>query len=216
LLPINDTTILGKQLDNISRVGLSEVIISAGHKVEKIETHVSQLNLGLSIKIEYNPFFDISNNIISFWNIRHLIRNESIVILNGDTVFHYTVLKKLLDTGFDNVLMIREKDEYNGEDMKIQADKNRLLAINKSMKSSVATAESIGIMKFSAHFTNLLLNKSDMLIRDRGNHQALIFRAMQEIIDEGQDIYVCSIGQLPWAEVDYPKDYDTVLATDWD
>ncbi|HOD37386.1 MAG TPA: NTP transferase domain-containing protein, partial [Candidatus Marinimicrobia bacterium] len=40
LLPLGNTTILGKQLHNLEKVGLTDVILSVGYKVEKVEEYL--------------------------------------------------------------------------------------------------------------------------------------------------------------------------------
>jgi choline kinase len=217
LLPLGKTTILGKQLDNLIRVGLNEVIISAGYKIRELETYLKRKysHSKLSIRVEFNPFFDISNNIMSLWNVRHLIDHQPIVIINGDNVFDHQVLQRLLEYPAENVLMIQKKDEYDGDDMKVQTRENRLLAVNKVMKSSQASGESIGVMRFSASGTRLLIQKMETMARIKENLQVWYLRAIQELIDEGLVIQVCSINGLQWEEVDFPEDYIKVSQMDW-
>ncbi|MBC8402646.1 MAG: phosphocholine cytidylyltransferase family protein [Candidatus Marinimicrobia bacterium] len=216
LLPLNHTTILGKQLDNLHQVGLDEVIISAGYKIEKIEEYFEGHSWDLTIHIEYNPFYDISNNIMSLWNVRHLIRDHSAMIINGDNVFDYQILETLLQCPHENVLMVQVKEEYDGDDMKVRTDGERLLAVNKSMMSSEASAESIGIMKFSASGINHLMDKLVSMVTIKENHQVWYLRAIQEVIDDGLPVCICSIGDSIWEEVDFQIDYKRVRNMKWD
>ncbi|HPC35903.1 MAG TPA: phosphocholine cytidylyltransferase family protein [Candidatus Marinimicrobia bacterium] len=216
LLPLGDTTILGKQLRNLEKVGLMDVILSVGYKVEKIEEYLRNFQTNLKIYLEFNPFYDISNNIISLWNVRHLVWNQPIIIINGDNVFKYQVLSRLLESPFENVLMIQEKEEYDGDDMKVKTENDRLLAVNKTMKSSEATGESIGIMKFSAEGCTRLMQKIVEMIRDKENLQVWYLRSIQELINDGLPIHVCQINGLKWEEVDFPEDYLRVKNMNWE
>jgi len=100
--------------------------------------------------------------------------------------------------------------------MKVMAEEGMLKAVNKSMASSVASAESIGIMKFSAVGCGNLLVKLDEMSRIKENHQVWYLRAIQELADEGLPINICDINGLAWEEVDFPLDYDKVRMMNWD
>jgi choline kinase len=216
LLPMNGRTILGKQLDDVAKAGLTDVIISAGYKIDQIQQFVNEYNTNLHITVEFNPFFDISNNIISLWNVRQYFTNDAVMIINGDNVFDYQILQKLTDSSDKNVLMVNEKNEYDGDDMKVKSSGNRLFAVNKSMKSSEASAESIGIMKFSRDGTNKLMNKIISMCQIKENLSVWYLRAIQELVEDGVEVNTLSIGDLRWEEVDFPQDYEKVCAMDWD
>jgi len=216
LLPLGNTTILGKQLHNLEKVGLTDVILSVGYEVEKVEEYLKNFLTNLKIHLEFNPFYDISNNIVSLWNVRHLVWNQPIIIINGDNVFDYQILSLLLESPFENVLMIQEKDEYDGDDMKVKTENDRLKAINKTMKSSEANGESIGIMKFSAEGCAQLMQKIVEMTRNKENLQVWYLRSIQELINDGLPVHVCRINGLKWEEVDFPEDYLRVKNMNWE
>ena len=180
------------------------------------EEYLKNFRTNLKIHLEFNPFYDISNNIVSLWNVRHLVWNQPIIIVNGDNVFDYQILSLLLKSPFENVLMIQEKDEYDGDDMKVKTENDRLKAINKTMKSSEANGESIGIMKFSAEGCAQLMQKIVEMTRNKENLQVWYLRSIQELINDGLPVHVCRINGLKWEEVDFPEDYLRVKNMNWE
>lgn len=216
LLPIGNTTILGKQLKNLEKAGLKDVIIATGFKAEKIEEYVADFDTTLDVQLEYNPFYDISNNMMSLWSIRHLVYGHDIMIINGDNIFDYRILEKLLQSKYKNVLMIQQKDEYDGDDMKVCTENDKLTAVNKTMKSSDADGESIGVMKFSALGTNTLFHHIEQMSRDKENLQTWYLKAIEQIARTKIDIYTESMNGLLWEEVDFLEDYEKVSKMDWD
>jgi len=215
LLPVGENTILGRQLDNVRKAGLTDVVLSVGYKAEKIEEYIKPYEDKLRIHVEFNPFFDISNNIMSLWNIRHLVRKNPILIVNGDNVFDYRILTSLMKCPHDNVLMVQVKEEYDGDDMKVQSTDDRLIAVNKSMKSSAATGESIGIMKFSVEGSERLMQKLENMSRTKENLHVWYLRAIQELVNDRFPIHICNINGLPWEEVDFPEDIERVRQQKW-
>ncbi len=207
LLPICETNILGHQLTNAKKVGIDEVIVSVGYKANLVEEFVQKFRTELHIKVEYNPFYDITNNLISLWNVRHEIKNNEVIVLNGDDLFDYKILEKLKETDGEVNLVVAHKKEYDGDDMKVSTVDGKIVKINKVMRSSQATGESIGMMKFSREGANYLYWKLDNMVRDKENLNAWYLRAIQEMIDDGIAVKPCEIGNLPWMEIDFPEDY---------
>lgn len=207
LLPISNTNILGHQLANAIKVGIDEVVISVGYKANLVEEFVHKFRTELHIKVEFNPFYDITNNLISLWNVRHEIKNKEVIVLNGDDLFDYRILEKLKKTKGEVNLVVAHKKEYDGDDMKVSSMDGRILKINKVMRSSQATGESIGMMKFSPEGANYLYWKLNNMVRDKENLNAWYLRAIQEMIDDGITVKPCEIGDLPWMEIDFPEDY---------
>lgn len=216
LLTIGNTTILGKQISNLEKVGLKDVVIMTGFKSEKIEEYVSKLDTSVNITLEYNPFFDISNNMMSLWSVRHLVYGNDIMIINGDNIFDYKILKKLLASKHDNVLMVQQKDEYDGDDMKVQTKNGRLYSVNKVMKSSEADGESIGVMKFSKDGAEILFKHIEKMSRIKENLQTWYLKAIEQIARSGINIYTESMNGLQWEEVDFHEDYEKVSKMDWE
>ncbi len=215
LLPIGNTTILGMQLKNIENVGLKDVIICTGFRADKIEDYIQNFSTNLNIKLEYNPFFDISNNMMSLWSVRHLIYDNEIIIINGDNVFEKGILEQLLQSKNENVLMIQQKDEYDGDDMKVKTTKGKLTHVNKLMKSSEADGESIGIMKFSAKGTNVLFHHIEQMSRIKQNLQTWYLKAIEQTAQNNLNIYTESMNGLVWEEVDFVEDYNKVKKMNW-
>ena len=216
LLPIDSTTILGHQLRNVEKCRLKDVIISAGYAIQSVEAFVDNFNSNLNILVEFNPFFDISNNIISLWNVREHIRDKQIVIINGDNVFDYQILEILLENQNKNVLMVNKKEEYDGDDMKVQTQNGKIIKINKNMKSSEASGESIGIMKFSRDGANSLIRKIEAMIKVKENLNVFYLKAIEELTNNEVEVYEHDIGNLRWEEADFPEDYAKIKEMDWE
>ena len=138
------------------------------------------------------------------------------MIINGDNIFDYRILDKLLQSKYGNVLMIQQKDEYDGDDMKIKTENGKLIAVNKTMKSSDADGESIGLMKFSTEGTDILFHHIEKMSRNKENLQTWYLKAIQQIAREQIGVYTESMNGLQWEEVDFLEDYDKVSKMDWE
>ena len=53
---------------SLKKGGIDEIVIVVGYKAQQIEAKIADLTeIDCKIKIIYNPFFDVSNNLISLW-----------------------------------------------------------------------------------------------------------------------------------------------------
>ena len=88
----NETTLLESQLITINKTAIDKVVIVTGYLTEKIESKVQRYSkeYNIDIQIIYNPFFDISNNLLSLWQARHEMESDFIII-NGDDIFKYII-----------------------------------------------------------------------------------------------------------------------------
>ena len=80
----NGTTLLESQLININKTGITKVVIVTGYLTEKIESKVElyREKYNIDIQIIYNPFYDISNNLLSLWQAKHEMESDFIIILS--------------------------------------------------------------------------------------------------------------------------------------
>src|SRR4030065_460360 len=92
LLPVSDTPVLTWQIDALLAVGIDEITIVAGFQVSLIEALLQQRYANYpKIKILFNPFFEVADNLASCW-IARTIMDSDFLLLNGDTVIESTLL----------------------------------------------------------------------------------------------------------------------------
>ena len=142
----NGITLLESQLINIYKSGIKKVIVVTGYQTEKIESKVEFYSdkYNIDIKIIYNPFFDISNNLISLWQARHEMASDFIII-NGDDIFKESVLSGLIKYDKNEIItmVIDRKKKYDLDDMKLIIKNEKILRVSKNIPLDEANGESI-------------------------------------------------------------------------
>jgi len=92
------TTILERQILNAVKSKLfNEIIIIVGYKHEQIEAKIVHYKNEINISTVYNPFFDVSNTIVSLWTACCRMLEDDFMITNGDNIFREGVFNKALD-----------------------------------------------------------------------------------------------------------------------
>jgi choline kinase len=92
------------------------------------------------------------------------------------------------------------------EEMKVRLRGDRIVDIRKDMDPAEADGENLGVLKFSAAGSRLLLQKADELVA-RGVVNAWAPRAFQELCP-AYPLYAVSTQGLPWIEIDFPEDLE--------
>lgn len=200
----NGYTVLETQLFALRKVGIKDVVIVTGYLSDQIEAKVKFLN-NWNIVIVYNPFYRITNNLVSFWLGLPYMRGD-FVSINGDNVFSPLLLERLLDSRGNIVMTIDRKDAYDADDMKVITHDSLVTTVGKHIPPQEANAESVGIIKYCGTGTSLIRQAISNMIKRDENMSAFYLSALQQIINEGFPVTYCEVEPDLWAEVDFHED----------
>ena len=89
-------TILSRQLKLLCQAGVTEVVMTTGYYDEVLVAYCHSLDLPLQYTFVKNPIYDQTNYIYSIYCAREHLQDEDIVLMHGDLVFEYSVLKDIL------------------------------------------------------------------------------------------------------------------------
>ena len=114
----------------------------------------------------HNPFFDVTNSIASAWFAMDFIRDDDILVLNGDVFFEGDLLDMMLATTVNPVLFSDEtrKDEA---DYKLCYEYGRLLKYGKELQGEDITGVYIGIARINADLLPVFRQRLNELINSQ-------------------------------------------------
>jgi L-glutamine-phosphate cytidylyltransferase len=155
LIDLGGETLLEKQLREIRKSGVvHEVVLVVGYLGHLLEGKAQELSTEeLPIRCTFNPFFDVSNNLLSLWLARHEMK-EDFLISNGDNLFDSGTYKNLVrqQRGKDGVfLTVKARTEFDIEDMKVSIAEGFVRRVSKDMAPPEANAESPGLSLVQGH-----------------------------------------------------------------
>ena len=125
-------TLLETQLDAIKPSGVTDIVLLTGYRSAQIEAKI-QYYEDFNFQIVYNPFFDVSNNLISAWMAMPHI-DDDFVLVNGDDIYRSEVLENLLAADGDVVMVVSRKESYDEDDMKVHISGDRVYKVSKEMR----------------------------------------------------------------------------------
>jgi len=194
LLEVGGKPLLYYQIEYIQKkMDLKDIYIVTGHCTKLIE------NFTPSCIIIENQRYENTNNIYSLWLMKDIIKEE-FILLNSDVLFHEKFLDKIIESNFEDAIVVDDYRSLGEEEMKVILNDNKLVEINKYIDPKKATGEYIGISKFSESGATILFDKIDELIK-QGKVNEWYEEAFAEIIND-LSIYGVSTDGLPWIEID--------------
>ena len=208
----NGVTLLEKQLENIhkSKV-IDEVVLVIGYLAEQIEAKIKiHEENGLKITTVYNPFYDISNNLISLWLARHEM-NGDFIITNGDNLFSPEIFSGLVNNSHNGIfLSVCKKDRFDDDDMKVKLDGEKITRVHKSLSIAESNAESPGLVLISGDEANKFFKTClDQLIRHESSRHCFWLEIFNFMHAKGFDIKPFWFdARWKWQEVDFHLDMD--------
>ncbi len=208
----NGETLLERQLQYISKSNvIDEVIIVIGYLHEQIESKLKSYKTELKIKTVYNPFYEISNNLITLWLSKYAM-NEDFLIANGDNIIASDVIRDLVNKTNEGIYVtICYRDKYSEEDMKVNLDPNKkILRVSKEIKNG--DAESVGLVKVSGEkFRKIYQDILEELARNKDYLNKFWLETFNILANKGVEINSFEIDKDKWREVDFHFDLHDII-----
>jgi len=207
LLPVADRPVLAWQIDALLAAGIDNITVITGFQVGLIEELLQQQYAEYpGIKILFNPFYEVADNLASCWIARGEMDSD-FLILNGDTVIEPALLSKVLNSPPAPItLSVDFKISYDADDMKVQLDAGGWVQqVSKIVPPHQVNAESIGLIYFRGDGVRLFRQAVEEALR----HPAELKSWYLSIIDrlaKDHRVNSCSISGLRWCEIDFIED----------
>ena len=188
----NGVSILQYQLDTLASVfSLEDVFIVVGYKKEVV------LDRFPNFAYIFNPNFAEENTSKSLLRALNKV-NEDVLWLNGDVLFHPSVLHKILETNL-SVLVVNEA-AVGEEEVKYRTDKHGLI-VELSKQVNHPQGEALGINFFKQQDLSIL--KQEL---ERCKPSDYFEKAIEEGIKKGLRVGNISIDLNECVEIDFPED----------
>ena len=194
-----------RTLEILQRGGITRCILVTGYLHEKLEAFVRSLLLDLEITFVHNPLFASTNNNYSLWLSHSALKGDAMLLLDADILFDTRILSRLLESPYEDALIMRRSAELGLEEIKVELDvHDRVVNIGKEVDPQKSAGESLGIEKFSAATAEKLFKT----LSERKDRNEFYEASFQEIINGGAELYAVESGGFPCMEIDTPEDYE--------
>ncbi len=214
LLDLGDgSTLLDKQLEIAAQHDeIDKVYVISGYRTEQIEARLEEHKHKLDVDVIFNPFFDVSNNLISLWCAHHLLLGEDFLVSNGDNIYKSHVYGKIIEGNKEGIhLVIDYKDEYDDDDMKVLLQDGSIKRVSKKIPVDEAQAESVGFIRVTGEasrktFYNMLMS----MVKDLDRRDEFWLEVFNCLIKAGVPVSPIEIDEHDWGEMDYHPDINAM------
>ena len=172
LLKVDGKTILEMMITHIQDCGINEVIFVLGYMKEQIKEYVKTNFPDLNAHFVTNERYEDTNTGYSLMLTRHLVGDSSFIKFDADVVFDKEILKKLIESKYENCLCVDKNIHLDAEEVKVISDaNNRVIKASKTVNPKDAVGESIGIEKISSETAKGLFVELDKMMDKKQNLQ---------------------------------------------
>jgi choline kinase len=159
LLSLGDETILDYQIRHLAKLNIERELIVVGYKRDLIVEHIARSEYGIPITIVHNKVFHETDNAYSLsLAFEHIDpETDSILILDGDILFEFGLLRKLVQSPHDNVCIVDNEKKIEPEDCKVLVKNGFAASIGKSVQGNAAYTSMIRLSgPLLSEFTHML------------------------------------------------------------
>ncbi|MEA5013601.1 MAG: NTP transferase domain-containing protein [Candidatus Limiplasma sp.] len=199
-------TLLSRQLELLSHLGISQAIITTGPFAPLLESHVQALGLPMDIAFVHNPDYARTNYIQSIHLTAPLLRGQGALLLHGDLVLEESVLRDLIQSpvsamAVDSGLPLPEKD------FKARLRESRIVAVGVELFGPDCQACQPAYHLLSQDLA-LWLDSIAAFVQqgEVGVYAENAFNAL----DGALPLYPLELGGRLCAEIDDPRDLEKV------
>ncbi len=200
LIEIGSNQLIVSLIEQFRREGIKDVVVVTGFGRSQVE----EVILAHGVRSIFNPFYPISDNLVSLWMGQQQV-SEDCIVSHGDLIIENKLLKQLVEAKGDIILPL-DRSSVNTEAMKILLEDERVLNLSKTIPLEEASGESIPLMKFSSKALKELSTLMERTI-EAGGLSHYIEEAVLDLIKMGQfKVKILDVTGFRWAEIDTPDD----------
>jgi L-glutamine-phosphate cytidylyltransferase len=211
----NGNTLLEEQLHRMSESGaIDEIVLVIGYLADQVEAKLKMhINNGLKVRTIFNPFYEVSNNLMSLWLAKHEMNSGDFMITNGDNLFAPDVFAGLTTVEDDGIyLAISAKSEFDYDDMKVSLNGGSISKVSKQIEDADAKAESPGLCLIRGERARKIFSDNlETLARDGSFISKFWLETFNMLYEKGISVKPWWFdGKAKWQEVDFHLDVNRV------
>lgn len=203
LIEIGGQTLLRRYLTTLASVGIRRADIVVGYKQEMIRAAVAADSCGVQVHFLVNEQFH-RGSISSLWIARRAL-DDDVVIMDADVLFHREILRRLVESPYENALLMDETVKQTGEECMVVVAGGRVIALTKRLPEQYDYAgEGVGFLRVRHADTPHMVAS----LRGYIDKNAWHMEYEDALLEFFRDVKVGheKIGGLPWTEIDFPED----------
>lgn len=210
ILPLDDgTPIIRRSVINMLEKNI-EVVVCVGYKKELIEDSLR----GLSVKYYENPFYSITNNIVSLWFAKEEFGNDDILLTSADLYYPKEFLDKVSNSK-EALSMVVASDRIASGDFYFSVDNNGIITeYGPDIPYEKRNFEYMGITGIKKEKTAEVKRTIEEYIENGKFNKYFEDMVISLNMQKKEKIDFIDVKGYFWREFDFYEDYLAILAHD--
>ena len=200
LLEIEETTILGRLVNQFKNAGIRDIIIVVGFKKELIKREFAD---DKSVTFFYYKDFSTTNNLHTLWAAKKYL-DDNLILSFADLILDNQIIYNLTKSPKDISLAVHSRNILDGT-MRIEFINERVKSITSTNKDS-ATGNFVGIAKLSKKGCRILIDQMSKII-NKNFIKDYYTIAIDNYIKDGGFVEALDVKDNKWTEGDNIDDY---------
>ncbi len=197
LVKVNGEPIIIKQIDNLYKNHINEIIIVSGYRADILESVVCADYPDITIVNSQD--YANTNNMYSAYLAKGKLDNTEFLMMNSDVFYDASVIEKLIHCP-EKDMVVTDIGNYLEESMKVVEQNGKLIKISKEITKEEALGSSIDVYKFSAEGGNAFFAKCTEYIEQKRKYNLWSEVALNDIFAEVKFVACPLEGR--WVEID--------------
>tara|TARA_Y100000590_G_scaffold211779_2_gene239996 strand:- start:17547 stop:18308 length:762 start_codon:yes stop_codon:yes gene_type:complete len=213
LLRVNNKSLLEYHLDNLLENNIRDVTLIVGFEKEQIIKHLKNKYKDLSISLVYSEEYDSTNHSWSLFISNKIVRkiNKPVLVTHADTYYEPRLLNLLLDSTFQNLILVDSDFSINTNDELVVFGNNNIVSnleyINNDCSSKIV-GEFVGLHKFSYNFTISFFDFLEKYFLVNGRDDGYDWLIGKYINQTKKLLHYQTIDNIKWINVNHEADYN--------
>lgn len=206
MLDFGGRPLIELQIECLRAAGVKRIALVVGHGADYVRRALPNRDLTFIT----NELYAETNSLYSLWLARDWV-DSAFLMINSDVLAHPAIFRRLLDCE-GSALAYDSSSGAEDEHMKIVLRDGCIARISKSLDAP-ADGENVGIVRYAAELApDVFAEAGRLLEREGQRHWA---PAVVDAVASRTRFGVIDVADLPWAEIDFPEDYEFARTEVW-
>jgi choline kinase len=202
LLEINGTALIDRYVRTLESIGV-DITIVAGYRADDVQARITRLAPAVGCSVVINASYELGS-IVSLARGLETV-DGSLLLLDGDVLFHHDLLTRLAASPHDNALLVDVGSAFTGEEYMTGIENGRVHALRRAAVEGYAeTGEWVGFARLEGDAVNRLRAAIERQIaagETAGGYEDALASLLPDVY-----MHVENAADLPWVEIDFPED----------
>jgi choline kinase len=208
LLPLGKKRIIEYQLDWISDLSVSEIVIVIGYEHEEYRRIIGHSYRGVTITYVYNEYYKTKGNMLSLWCARDYCDTD-VMFTTSDLVCDPINIREFVLAKRPNKILVDTACRelfHDSDPVKACIENDRVTGLQKQFQQlKHVDGVAIGVYQFGIVGISKILDAIEKKI-SAGIDDLSLYHAIDAVLDD-TEVFPIQVSNSNWCDVDTPEEY---------